>query len=75
VDDLPGCAHLHEAAVLHDRHAVAKADRLVQVVGDKDDGLLELPLQPQKLILHLPPDEGVQAAEGFIPEHDVRVVG
>ena len=34
---------LHDAAVLHDGDAVGEADRLVEIVGDEDDGLLAAP--------------------------------
>ena len=33
---------------------------------DKHDSLVQQFLQAQKLVLHLPPDEGVESAEGFV---------
>ena len=66
---------LHDRAVLHDGDAVGQADRFVEVVGDEDDGLLQLPLDAQEFLLHLAADQGVKRAEGFIQEPQVRLDG
>ena len=47
-----GSVVLHDfRACLQDRDPVAELDGLVEVVGHEDDGLAELLLQPQELVL------------------------
>ena len=60
-------------AVLEDGDAVAEAERLVEVVGDEDDGLLEPALQLHELVLHLAPDQRVERREGLVHEQDLGV--
>ncbi len=51
-DELVGGGELGEhAAGLEDRDAVAELERLVDVVGDEDDGLAQLALQAAELLL------------------------
>ena len=64
---------LRHLPVVHDGDAVAQFEGFVEVVGNKDDGFLELGLQAQQFVLHLPPDEGIQSAEGFVHQQDVGV--
>jgi hypothetical protein len=52
---------------------VAQQERLLDVVGDEHDRLPEIGLQLQQLPLQLPPDDGVDRAEGLVHEQDVRV--
>ena len=47
-DDLGGRTDLDEAPVLHDRDPVAELQRLVEVVRDEDDRLLQALLQAQR---------------------------
>ena len=44
-------------------------------MGDEDGGLLHLPLEPHKLVLHVPAYEGVQGAERLVHQQDFRVAG
>ncbi len=68
--------HLRDhAADLQDDDLVPEFDGLIDVVGDKDDRLAEIGLQPQELVLQLLPDDRVDGAEGLIHEHDRRVRG
>lgn len=62
-------------AVLEDRDAVADAYRLVEVVGDEDDGLVQGFLQFQQLVLHVRADQRVEGAEGLVHENDLGVGG
>ena len=50
---------LHQFAVLEQGDALAQPQRLVQVVGDEDDGLVQAGLQLQQLVLHLGADQRV----------------
>ena len=66
---------LHQLAVLQDGNAVAQAQRLVQVVGDEDDGLVEPGLQLQQVILHLAAYQRIQCREGFVHQQDLGIGG
>lgn len=72
-EDLLGGADLDDPAVPHHRDPVAEPHGLVQVVGDEDDGLAQLALKFQELVLDLPADEWVQRREGLVHQHDVGV--
>ena len=52
---------------------VGEADRLVEVVGDEDDGLVQHALKTEELILHLAADQRVEGREGFVEEPQVRL--
>ncbi len=56
-------------------YPVADAQRLVEIVGDEDDGLLQLVLDLHHLVLHLATDEGVEGREGLDHQQDVGVGG
>ena len=55
-DDVFRGAYLDHAAILHDGDAVAQLEGLVEVVRDENDGLVQLFLEPQQLVLHLAAD-------------------
>ena len=55
------------------RDLVAELDGLVDVVGDEDDGLAELGLQAQELVLQLLAHDGVDGRERLVHEHHRRV--
>jgi hypothetical protein len=56
------------AALLEDRDLVAHLDRLVDVVGDEDDGLAQLALQAQELVLQALAVDRVDGAERLVHE-------
>ena len=64
-----------DAALLEHRDAVAHLDRLVDVVGDEEDGLAQLCLQAQELVLQAVAVDGVDRAEGLVHEHQRGVAG
>ncbi len=66
---------LDPAALAHDRDPVAHLDRLVDVVGDEEDGLAELRLQAQELVLQALAVDRVDRAEGLVHQHHQRVGG
>ena len=49
--DFFGLAVLHDLAVFHDCNAAAQLERFVKVVADEHDGLVQLVLQLQQLVL------------------------
>ena len=61
----------------HPQHGdlVAELHRLVDVVGDEEDGLAQLILQPEELVLELLADHRVDRAERLVHEHHRRVGG
>ena len=61
------------AALAHDRDPVAHLDRLVDVVGDEEDGLADLRLQAQELVLQALAVDRVDRAEGLVHQHHQRV--
>ena len=56
-------------ALAEDCDPVADLDRLVDVVGDEDDGLADLLLQPEKLVLQTGADDRVDRPERLVHEH------
>ena len=52
---------------------VAQLDGLVDVVSDEDDGLTEIDLETEELVLKLLAHDRVHRAEGLIHEHHGRV--
>ena len=59
-----------DAAVLEDGHQVAHLDGLIDVVGHEQDGLGELLLEAQELVLEPLADDGIDGAERLVHEHD-----
>ena len=57
------------AALAHDRDPVAHLDRLVDVVGDEEDGLADLRLQAEELVLQALAADRVDRAEGLVHQH------
>jgi hypothetical protein len=70
-----GCVELHQlAAYLHHRNAIPEPHRLVDVMGDEDDGLVQLGLEVQELLLQLAADDRINGAERFVHQEQ-RGVG
>ncbi len=63
------------AAGGEDRDPVAHPHRLVDVVGDDHDGLVELALQAQELVLQAHPHDRVDGAERLVHQQHRRVGG
>ena len=61
------------AALAHDRDPVAHLDRLVDVVGDEDDGLADLAVQAQEVVLQALARDRVDRAERLVHQHQRRV--
>ena len=72
-DDILRLAVLDDAAGLHDRDVAAELHRLVQIVRDEDDGLPELALQIEELVLQAGADQRVEGGERLVHEQDVGV--
>ena len=70
-----GGRHLDELAVAHDRDPVAHLDRLVDVVGDEDDRLRNLAMEPQEVVLESVTGDRVDRAERLVHQHDRGVGG
>ena len=74
-DQFFGRANLHDRAVLHDSDAIGEPNRLLEIVGDEDDGLVQQFLQAHELVLHLPADQRIERREGLVQEPDVGLGG
>ena len=73
-EQLGGGAELGQpAAGREDRHPVAHLDRLVDVVGDQHDGLAQVALEPQELLLEPDADHRVDGPEGLVHQQHRRV--
>ena len=73
-EDLVGRVVLDEhAALAQDRDPVADQDRLVDVVGDEDDRLPHLVLDPQQLLLQPRAGDRIERAERLVHQHHRRV--
>ena len=62
-------------ALLQDHDLVAEEERLVDVVRDEHDGLAELALQADQLLLQVGAHDRVDGAERLVHEQDVGVGG
>ena len=56
-------------------HLVPQLDGLVDVMGDEEDRLPQLPLEAEELVLKLLPHDGVDGGERLVHEHHGRVRG
>ena len=72
-DDRLGRVDLYELAILHDGDALAHLDRLEEVVGDEDHGLVDDLLDAQQLVLHITADQRVEGAEGLVEKKNLGV--
>ena len=66
---------LHHAPLVHDDDAVGQGQGLVHVVGDEDDGLPQLLLEPLDQLLEGIARDGVERAEGLVHQDDLGVRG
>ncbi|MCY1300817.1 hypothetical protein D9M68_451640 [compost metagenome] len=66
---------LDDLAVAQDRDLVAQSEGFVEIVGDEDDGLLDLLLQVEKNRLHVHADQWVEGRIGLVHQENRRVVG
>src|SRR5882757_10483133 len=71
--DVFGSARLNDSAVLKNRNVIAQAQRLVQVVADKQDGLLHTSLQREKFVLQLASDQWVKRRKWFVHQQDIGI--
>ena len=70
-DQLFRRSDLDDLAVLHDGDAVGEPDRLVEIMGDEDDGLVQRALQADELGLHFAPDQRIERGKGLVEEPDL----
>ena len=68
-------AGLDDPAALHDRDRVADLERLVEIVADEDDGLVQPLLQLEQIVLQLVADQRVEGGERLVHQQDVGVGG
>jgi len=61
------------AALAHHGDEIAHLDRLVDVMGDEQDRLGQVRLEPEELVLEALADDRVDRPEGLVHEHERRV--
>ncbi len=66
---------LHDAAVAHDDHAVREPQRLVDVVRDEHDGLVQFLMNPPQLVLQPQARDRIEGPKRFVHQHDPRISG
>ena len=59
----------------HDHHLIAELDGFVDVVGDQDDRLADLPLQTQEELVQFAADDRVDGGERLVHQQHERVGG
>ena len=64
--------HLNNLSAGHKDDDVGQFQRLIHVVTDENNGLVQLLLEVFYLVLQALPGHGVQGAEGFVHQHDRR---
>ena len=64
---------MNQLPIPEDRNAITYTQGFVQVVSDKDNGLLQGALQLKQLVLHLGANQWIERAERFVHQDDVRV--
>ncbi len=74
-DAIGGVVLLQDTTGTEDGDAVTETHGLVDVVRDEDDGLLDLRLQAQHLVLEVLPHHGIDRAEGLVHQQDRRIGG
>ena len=67
------CVQLFNHPVLHNCDPIRKAQCLVKIMGNEQDGLVQHPLKSQKFILHFLADQRVKRREWLIKEPDIRL--
>ena len=70
-----GAVFLHHSALFHDRHPVADCFDHSHLVGDEDDGQIQLPVQVLQQLQNGLSGIRVQCGGGLVGEEDLRVVG
>src|SRR5215210_6868698 len=74
-DVLRGVVLGQDAALFEDSDAIAHLYRLVYIVGDEDDGFLDLALNAQELVLQPVAVDRIDRPERLVHEHDRGVGG
>ena len=54
---------------------IGQFQRLVEIMGDEDDGLVQLGLEVDQQILHVGADQRIERRERLVHQHDVGIAG
>ena len=63
-------SHLDNFSVVHKDDDVGQIQSLLHIVGDKDEGFVQLLLERAYLLLEGPAGHGIQGGEGLVHEYD-----
>jgi hypothetical protein len=72
--DFDHFAHATGVGIEHE-DAVAEEDGFIEVVGDEDDGDIDIFPDVEEVGLHLAAGLGIECAEGFVHEEDAGLIG
>ena len=72
--DVARIAILHDGTCVHDGDAVGQGERLVLIMGNKNEGDSELALQLFQLDLHPLAQFQVEGAQRFVEQQDLRTL-
>ena len=64
--DVLRLALLHDKAVLQDHKVIGQLQRLIKIVSDEDDGLVQLFLQLEQQVLHIGSDQRIKGRESLV---------
>ena len=68
--DMLRLALLHDKAVLQDHKVIGQLQRLIKIMRDEDDGLVQLFLQLEQQVLHVGSDQRIKGRESLVHQHD-----
>ena len=74
-ENILGRAALDDASSFEDGDPVADLERLVEIVADENDRLLEVLLQRQQFVLQFVANERIESREWFVHQENVGVGG
>ena len=71
--DILRAALLHQMTIAQNRDIVAKAQRLVQIMGDEDNRFVQFLLQINQNGLHIITDQRVERRKRLVHQQDIRI--
>src|SRR6202041_3247808 len=73
MDEVRGLETGNELSLAHEHNMIGEIKSLIEIVGDKQDGLLQIRQQAKKHVLHLSAGERVERPERLIHQKNTRV--
>ena len=64
---------LNDSTALHQQHAVSQTESFINIVGDQQDGFMQLCLQCLQFLLQFGPGQWIDGAKRFVHQNHCRV--